>query len=654
MKYFILILILSFCFSFQSTAKTDFSWEMVTQADWDIKADPEKHIEDAVMIFEKIITDDQNMIQNKCYYELYRRIRILSDKGREWADVTVPYLAKEQKVERINARTILPDNKMVDLDPSQIFEKEVFKTEGIKIKQKSFSLPAVSSDCIIEYYIKFRLPEPENVWMIEKDIYLKRGVLQWKFYRGEGISDEVYNELVEFITPNYLFRFGDRVINIEKRPSIKAAEEVVFSIQEVPAFKSESYTLPDIAIKGQLRFYYGGNDSPAAYWGKFHKTINDELLEFTKKNNRGRKIVEEFNTLNSEKEKITAAYTWLQKNINNISYLETAEKYKTNKSVDDVLKNGYGTLYEINKTFYDMLREMNIDAKIAFVFDRDENFFIESAKYWQFDRAVVAVPKTLQDYDFYNPGGKYLPVGVVDWFTEGTSAFVIGDLTKQFFLIENSKSHFNRSDIFQQITMDPNFNINCTTTIRHKGHPARSIRLRLFQANEKEKEAYLQKAFSGLYPNCEVDSLKVEGLEDIAQDVTLKGNVSFAHIGQVMGDRLLIKPADFLTKYENPFQSEARKFSVIFDYAKETNEYLQISLPAEWEIEAMPSDSLFQNNVGRYQIAFDILGAGKTISVQRKYTLNHPFWDAKGYKQVKQLYQTMQIFDGFTVVLKKK
>lgn len=654
MKHIMQILILSLLSSFQLSARTDFLWEPVTEADWEIKEDPEKNIKDALMIFEKITADDRNMINEKCYYELYHRIRILSDKGREWADVKVPYLAKEQKIEKLIARTILPDNKIVDLEQSQIYDKEVFKKEGIKVKQKSFSLPAVSNDCIIEYYIKFRLSEPESEWLIEKDIFLKKAELKWKFYRGKGITNEIYNQLTDFITPNYLCRFTDRVIDIERRPSIKAPEEVVFSIQDVPAFKSEPHTLPDIAVRGQLRFYYGGDDSPSAYWGKFHKTITDQLLEFTKKNSRVRKVVEEFKTLNSEKEKITAAYNWLQQNIKNISYLETEERFKTNKSVDDVLKNSYGTLYEINQTFYDILREMNIDAKIAFVIDRDNNFFVESAKYWQFDRAVVAVPKASEGYEYYNPGGKYLPVAVVDWFNEGTSAFVIGDLTKQFFLIPNSKSNFNQSDIFQKLSIEPSLKVKGITAIKYKGHPARTIRLRLFQANEKEKEEYLHNQFSTLYPNCEIDSLQVKELDDVIQDVTIEGNVSFAHIGQPMGDRLLIKPADFLTKYENPFQSEERKFSMIFDYAKEITERLQISLPEEWDIEAMPSDSSFRNDIGLYQIAFNILGDGRTISVQRNYILNHPFWDATIYNQVKKLFQTMQSFEGFTVVLKKK
>jgi len=655
MRKIVFFIFISFLFQFKLSANRDFQWEPITEADWAVSEDSSKGIRNAVMIFEKIISDDRNLMDEKCYYEIYRRIRILNSEGRKWGDVIVPYLNKKQKVEKIYGRTILPDNRQILLDQSQIFEKEVFKASGIKIKQKSFSMPAVSNNCIIEYYIKYRVPSIPNLWLIQKDIYLMKGKFVWKFYRGRNLYLSFDWIFAGIRTPNYLWlNTKDHIKKVEQIPSIKDPKQVVFTIQDVEAFESESYSLPDIALKTQLRCYYGGTDTPAAYWGNLSKFILKTLDFFTQKNKRVRNVIESFSGLTSKEEKIKAAYTWLQENIKNTTYEDSEENYKKNKNVDEIIKHGYGTEEDINRIFYDMLREMNIDAKMAFVYDRDDNFFVYDAKYWQFNHSLIAVPNDTGNYDFYNPGGKYLPMGTIAWFNEGILAFVIGEMRRQFLLIPFSTSRSNRINRYQVLTMDENFQLKGRMIEKHKGHSARSLRLRFERLNDNEKMNYLQEKFSESFPNSEVDSFSVEGLEDINHIVNISCNIKFGSAGQHIGNHILLKPYDLFSKYENPFQSDKRNYLIIFDYAKEVIEVLQIELPASWTIEAMPSDSIFSNIAGVCQINFKSYSDGKVLSIQRCFMLDQPAWKPEGYNLVKELFQTEQAFEEMTVILKKK
>lgn len=644
-----------FLTAFSALSGEDFTWEPVTEADWAVAQDSAKGIRDAVMIFEKIVADDSKLIDEKCYLYIYCRIRVLSAEGRKWADVTAPYYHKKEKVEEIGGRTLLRDGTVISINREQIIEKEIVKAKGIKIKQKSFSLPAVSDDCIIEYYFKYRLPYPRGIWLIQKEIHLLEGKYTWEFYSGQSLKSYEYARIADIITPNFLWLNTDKKLDVTYYPSLKEAEKVIFKITDVAAFESEPYSLPDIGLKAQLRCYYGESMAPAAYWGDLSKSISDGLDEFTKKNKKVREIVEGFGIIENREEKIKTAYNWLQENIQNTAYSdEEEESFKDNNNVDDVIKRGYGTSRDINKTFYDMLREMNLDAKMVYVTDRDDNFFVYDAKYWQFDRSLVAIPGEDGGYEFYNPGALFMPLGSVAWFNEETYGFIVGEMKRQFYRIPYSDSRANKINRFQELKLDENMQLSGKLIEKHKGHSARSIRVDLWKSTEKEKTDYLQDLFSERFSSAETDSITVEDIENTSELLTVKCNVSHPSAGQQMGNRLLLKPYTLFGQHENPFQSENRKYPIMFDYAEQVMEAMRIDLPENWSIEALPADTAFSNQAGSCQVIFRNINDGKSLSIQCIYILNAPSWNAEQYKDLRDLFRAQQSFGEITVVLKNE
>lgn len=632
-----------------ASAGESFQWEPITDGDWSISEDPSRGIHDAVMIFERIIADDEGWLDDKCYYTIYRRIRILNPEGRRLGDVVVPYTGKEARLEAIEGRTVHRDGGEFALAESQVFEKEILKAEGLKIRQKSFSLPAISDDCIIEYYIKYRLNDSPHSWLIQKDIFLVEGKYVWRFYQGRGLPSEQYHLVSDKLAPNYVAMAPDTLLDIQLRPSIKAPETVVFTVRNTPAFEPEPYSPPDHALRWQVRHYYGESGAPAAFWGNLSSSISDDMREFAKKNKRVQEVVKSFGKLTSSDEKVHAAYTWLQDNIRNTTYDDSDDEFKDNECVDDVIKRGYGTGKDINMTFWDMLREMNIDAKMVFGADRDENLLVYDAKYWQFDRSLVTVCGEDRSYRFYDPGGKYLPAGTVAWYNEATSALLVGDMNKQFLRIPFSDAKSNQISRHQLLTMNEESEIRGRMIESHKGHSARPYRLRLSDATEKERADYLQEEFSEHFPNSEADSFSIAGLADFDEPVTIECSILIPSVGQKMGNRVLLRPSDLFSSRENPFKTDTREHPIMFDYASETIETLSIDFPETWAVEALPSDSVFSNQIGQCQVVFTTFG--NTLSIQRLFTLNRPSWTAGRYGDVKKIFQTQQALAEMIVVL---
>ena len=345
-----------------------FSWDPITEQDWNAAEDPKNNIRNALMLFEKITRDD-----NPALYEItiYRRIKIFNALGREWGDYSVPYVHKKQKIVQIYGRTVLPDGREFPLSKNQIFDKEIVRTKGVKVKQKSFSLPGLSDGCIVEYYVKYTSPIVSRVWWIQKKIAMLQGDFVWKFRRWGYIPQGFFRYISENFTPNF-FRYPDTSpVLTTFHPSYLEAKEIHFSVKNIPAFEAESNSASELMQVPQVHCYYGSVDSPEKYWKDINKNIIEAFNLYCKKNKRVREIIASFGDLTDQDSKISACYNWAQQQLKNISYLEDDSKYKDNQNLDDVLKRGYGTRDEINIVFQSLLREMNINTQPAFVIDRD-------------------------------------------------------------------------------------------------------------------------------------------------------------------------------------------------------------------------------------------------------------------------------------------
>ena len=82
---------------------------------------------------------------------MYFRIKILTEEGRKYADIEIPYLRQQGNVADLHARTIKPDGTIVHFG-GKAFDKSIVKARGVKYMAKTFTLPDVQIGCILEYY----------------------------------------------------------------------------------------------------------------------------------------------------------------------------------------------------------------------------------------------------------------------------------------------------------------------------------------------------------------------------------------------------------------------------------------------------------------------------------------------------------------------
>src|SRR5262245_57894078 len=85
-KLSLVLFVLSVCCVAAAQSRSQ-DWLAITPADLQMKEAPGKAGAPAVMLYYADYQDD-----NESYNFIYKRIKILNEKGREYADVEIPYL----------------------------------------------------------------------------------------------------------------------------------------------------------------------------------------------------------------------------------------------------------------------------------------------------------------------------------------------------------------------------------------------------------------------------------------------------------------------------------------------------------------------------------------------------------------------------------
>ena len=100
----------------------------------------------AIILFREVDRDDSEL---SAHEDEYVRIKILTEEGRKYADVEIPYWKGQLKITKFHARTIKLDGSILNFD-GKPFDKTIVKARGVKILAKTFTMPEVTVGSIIE------------------------------------------------------------------------------------------------------------------------------------------------------------------------------------------------------------------------------------------------------------------------------------------------------------------------------------------------------------------------------------------------------------------------------------------------------------------------------------------------------------------------
>src|SRR5882757_1339733 len=143
-------------------------WLPISQEELGMRSTPKAPNAPAIYLFREVDRDDNGSSET-----IYERIKILTEEGRDHANIEIRYLKESESVKAISARTIRPDGGIVNFD-GEIFDKSIVKVGAASYWAKTFTLPNVEVGSIIEYRYRHNFAPFfvfNSQWILSQDLF---------------------------------------------------------------------------------------------------------------------------------------------------------------------------------------------------------------------------------------------------------------------------------------------------------------------------------------------------------------------------------------------------------------------------------------------------------------------------------------------------
>jgi hypothetical protein len=552
-------------------------------------ADPMAPGAAAVYLYREAITDDTNH-----FVSFYARIKVLTEKGRELATVTLPYEHGVDKVTEITGRTIHSDGSVVPLTakPEDLMD---YKVKRLQVDTVVFSLPDVQIGSIIEYRLKIRTPGSrvsEPFWDLQIDQFVHKEHFEFHAVTDVHVVDSAGQGLTNIMWTSHLPpRTG---VNYDAVKNVYSLD-----VSDVSAIPDEAWMEPTNVLRWCVRFYYGNSSNAGFFWQTTAKKWNTTVDDFTRPTPGLAKIASGFIAPDdSESDKAKKLYAAVQK-LDNTRFSRAKseternkEKIKEIRNAEDVWKQQSGTDDQITLLYIALGRAAGLKVFPARVVDRgralfDENYL--SAR--QLDDYLAIVVIDGQEV-FLDPGQKMCPFGSLNWKHQLAGGFRMTDTGPEVFTTPEATFKTAKVQRVADLIVDASGSVSGSVRVIMTGPEALQWRQLSLDNDGDEVKKQFSDSIKELLPEGVVAEFdKFAGFEDYTASLT--GNLKISGtLGTVTGKHILLPGLFFETRGSNPFVAQDKRETPIdmhFPRVEEDN--VTYHLPSGYTLETPPTNA---------------------------------------------------------------
>jgi len=620
-------------------------WLPIDPADLKMTSDPKAPGAPAIYLYRQVDRKDDSRAGTEYNYI---RIKILTEEGRRYGNIEIPYYHQDASVNisGIRARSIRPDGTIVNFD-GKIIDKTLEKTKGEKILAKTFSIPDIQVGSIVEYHFNYDFA----------DYYV--------FNSYWGISSELYTRLAKFTLkpyPEWFVRWSwPAGLPAGTTPPKQDADNFVrLTVKEIPAFQEEDFMPPPNELKYRVLFTYSQDQfesDPARFWKKFGKKQNDRLESFIgKRKDLEQQLSQIVAASDAPDAKLRKIYARVQQ-IKNLDYQtektkleEKRDKLKEPENANDVFKLGYARGTQINWLFVGLARTAGLDAAGAWVASRNDYFFNENRMNSSELNSSVAIVKLDGTDQFFDPGSLYLPYGLLPWQETSTKglkldhdggSWVITPLTS------SSSSEIKRTADFK-LTDDGA--LEGKVTLSFTGIEAFNSRTGYRLQDAEARKKYLEEIIKDDIPAAaDVDLVKQPEWESSELPLTAEFDVKIPGWTSAAGRRAIMPTGIFSAPEKHMFDHAIRVNDVYFHYAYRKTDTVHIELPPGWQVDSMPKDQ--DNDAKAAEYIFKIEKSPGALQYTRVLRVDLGLVPKNVYSSLRGFYQLVKSNDEQQIVL---
>ena len=632
--YFAAIIML---FTVPTRARASVHFQSVSQEELKMTNEPQAPGAPAIILYREVNRDDygisnrggMRLVGNEMaapasrFEEDYYRIKILTEAGRKYGNIEIPFDTNVGTVSSIMARTIRPDGSIANFS-GQIVDKALVKGRGLEWRAKAFALPDVQVGSIVEYYYTLNFYEGYfygSRWILNSELFTKRA----KFSLKPNHND---------YTP-VNFRWLEHLP--VGTPSVKQDPDnsVHLEVTNIPAFEPEDFMPPENQLKARVEFIYSYEsfESDASkFWKKFGKKRNDELEAFLgKRGSLDSAVAQIISAGDTPEAKLRKIYARVQQ-LPNTSYQtqsavlakrhelrntddvgDQPNKKRQVENAEDVWNKGYGNSKQLNWLYLALIRTAGIEGDGVLVSERRNYFFApQSMQDGELDATVVLTKLDGKDL-FMAPGAAFTPFGMLPWDETGVQGLCLnkdGGTWIKTSLPESSSSRIERK---ADLRLAADGSLDGKVELAFTGLEA--LRRRVDQRNHDgaSRKKFLEDELAYSIPvGSEVTLTNEPDWSSSESSLVAAFNVKIPGWATSAGSRLLVPVGIFGAPEKNIFEYSTRTFPIYFEFPSEKSDDITIGLPSGAQISTLPKP---QNH--------DLHAVGYVLSVENAKGVLH-------------------------------
>jgi hypothetical protein len=645
-----------------------------TKEELQMTSDPKAPGAAAVYLYRQEETDN-----NSHYVGEYARIKVLTEKGKEWATVEVPYNAGYSDPPTIEGRTIHADGTVIPL-VGKASDLLVAKTNNFHMKVSVFNLPSVEVGSILEYkwsvpltggkvggvhmddedYYASAMAGTIPTWVVQQPIFVHKEHFYWNPYSvhelgpngGGWIHTTADGEQATHLLPLQRLPAGATTTRSPKG-------DFTLDIQDVPAFVREADAPPENAMRYSVNFYWTPYASADLFWQNEIERWSKQLNDFANQSNAIKDAAAQITvgavTPEAKARKLYDAVQALDNT--DFSRAKTEEERKALhlkkavKNAQDVWSEKSGSSDDLAALYLALARAAGLNADGLKVADRNRRIFDRGfLSLQQLDSLLVVLHIDGKDI-YLDPGEKLCLFGQLQW-THMMAGGIQQSAKAPMYTPPNTTKDAITAHTADLI-VDAQGGITGTVKILMNGPAALHWRQLNLTSDPEEVKKQLNESMRNLLPQgITGDVDKIQGLE------TAEGYVSFSAkvtglLGSSTGKRLLLPGFFFSTGAHQQFVAEEkREIAVDLHYAEQVIDDAVYHLPAGFTVESAPTPAQLPWPEHATLVVKTAPGAG-TIEIKHIFARGFVLLEAKEYPALRDYYQKIAANDQQQLVLVK-
>lgn len=621
-------------------------FQLVSPDELKMVSEPKAPGAPAIILFREVNRDDRGQTAHE---DVYFRIKILTEEGRKYADIEIPFFKQEGNIVSIHARTIEPDGTVVNFS-GKAFDKSIVKARGVKYLAKTFTLPDVQVGSVLEYFYTTDLSEKfilDSHWILSNELFTKHAKFSLKPYTSDYLPVGVrwtWNKLPAGTAPPA--EAPNHVINLEA--------------SDIPAFQTEDYMPPENEMKSRVDFIYSEDTfekEPDKYWKKVGKKRNDQLESFIgKRKAMDQALAEIVSPGDSPELKLQKIYARVQQ-IRNTSYEERKseqeqkrDKEKDPGNVEAIWKKQYGNGQELTWLFLALARAAGFEASGMWLADRSNYFFVpQTMDGRRLDANVVVVKLNGKDA-FFDPGAAFTPFGMLPWVETAVKGLKLdkdGGTWLETSLPASAESEIQRK---AQLKLGETGELEGKLTVSYTGLEASHRRVEERLADEAERKKFLEDAVREAIPvACDVELTNHPDWKSSSAPLVAEYTLKVTGWVSGAGRRALLPVGLFGAHEKHLFDYADRVHPIYFKYPFQLIDDISIDMPLGWQITTVPKPQKLDAKAITY-----VLEANNdkgTLHLSRILDIDFLLLPSNTYANLRKIFQIVRTGDEEQVIL---